>query len=56
MALAPPRPIDDGCNLAPFGSGVPLLDEWLKCRARANHLSVASRVYIACEARTVIAF
>jgi hypothetical protein len=36
MALAPPRPIDDACDLAPFGSGVPLLDEWLKRRARQS--------------------
>lgn len=56
MTLAAPRPIDQAHEVADFDSGVPILDDWLKRRARANQASGASRTYVVCENEKVIAY
>jgi GNAT superfamily N-acetyltransferase len=39
-----------------FASGVESLDTWLKRRAAKNQQSGASRTYVACEGRRVVAY
>jgi predicted N-acetyltransferase YhbS len=39
-----------------FASGEASLDEWLRRRARANQASGASRTYVVCEGREVVAY
>src|SRR6516225_6650254 len=56
MALAPPQAIDASHEVVGFDSGVPALDDWLKRRARANQASGASRTYVVCEDRRVVAY
>jgi GNAT superfamily N-acetyltransferase len=56
MALTAPQPIDESRETGSFDSGVPILDDWLKRRARANQASGASRTYVLCENRRVIAY
>jgi GNAT superfamily N-acetyltransferase len=56
MTLTAPQPIDDTHEIGLFDSGVPALDDWLKRRARSNQASGASRTYVVCEQRCVIAY
>jgi GNAT superfamily N-acetyltransferase len=56
MTLAAPQPIDANHEVVGFDSGVPALDDWLKRRARANQGSCASRTYVVCEDRRVVAY
>jgi len=56
MALTAPQPIDESHDTGAFDSGVPILDEWLKRRARANQGSGASRTYVVCEEKRVVAY
>lgn len=56
MALTAPQPIHESHETATFDSGVPALDEWLKRRARANQASGASRTYVVCEDKRVVAY
>jgi GNAT superfamily N-acetyltransferase len=56
MTLAAPQPIDESHEVGGFDSGVPALDDWLKRRARANQASGASRTYVVCEDRRVVAY
>ena len=56
MALTAPQPIDESHETGTFDSGVPVLDEWLKRRARANQASGASRTYVVCEKKRVVAY
>jgi GNAT superfamily N-acetyltransferase len=43
-------------DLSGFDSGVPLLDDWLRRRARANQASGATRTFVACEQEEVLAY
>src|SRR5436190_23643076 len=56
MTLAAPQPINDAHEVGHFDSGVPALDNWLKRRARGNQASGASRTYVVCEQRRVVAY
>lgn len=56
MTLSAPQPINDQHNISDFDSGVPVLDDWLKRRARANHAAGASRTYVVCNSDLVVAF
>ena len=56
MGLTAPRPIDESHETGAFDSGVSVLDEWLKRRARANQASGASRTYVVCEQKRVVAY
>ena len=56
MTLAAPHPINDQHQIGAFDSGVPVLDDWLKRRARANQAGGASRTYVVCDADRVVAY
>jgi GNAT superfamily N-acetyltransferase len=56
MTLTAPQPIDEDHETGAFDSGVPILDDWLRRRARANQASGASRTYVVCENRRVVAY
>jgi GNAT superfamily N-acetyltransferase len=56
MTLAAPHPIDETHHLGVFDSGVPVLDDWLKRRAKSNQASGASRTYVVCENQRVVAY
>lgn len=49
LQLAAPQPLATHHQLDQFACGEPSLDEWLKRRARANHLSGASRTFVATD-------
>lgn len=54
--IHPPRKIDPEDKLESFDSGSPVLDHWLKKRALANEAGGASRTYVVCEKKRVVAF
>lgn len=54
--LSPPAPLAGEHDIEPFDCGEALLDAWLKRRARANQASGASRTYVVCEGRRVVAY
>lgn len=56
MIIAAPEPILESHEVDPFDSGVESLDTWLKRRALKNQLTGATRTYVACEGRRVIAY
>jgi len=56
MSLSAPEPLREHHLVDGFDSGELSLDEWLKRRARANQASGASRTFVACEERRVIAY
>lgn len=56
MALTPPQPIGESHHISAFDSGVSVLDDWLKRRARANQQSGASRTYVLSENQRVVAY
>jgi GNAT superfamily N-acetyltransferase len=56
MTLTPPQPINDTHEIGLLDSGVPGLDDWLKRRARGNQATGASRTYVVCEQRRVVAY
>jgi GNAT superfamily N-acetyltransferase len=56
VPLSPPAPLADDHQIEGFNSGEPALDDWLERRARANQASGASRTYVVCEARKVVAY
>ena len=56
MTLTSPQPINEQHEIEAFDSGVPLLDDWLKHRARANRASGASRTYFVCEEQRVVGY
>ena len=49
LQLSPPEPLMAGHKLAEFVCGEALLDDWLKRRALANHLSGASRTFVVAD-------
>jgi len=56
VKLSPPEPLADHHEIQEFNSGEPSLDDWLKRRARANQVAGASRTYVVCEEKRVIAY
>ena len=56
VRLSAPAPLADGHQLAAFNSGVPILDDWLKRRARANQVSGASRSFVICADDIVVGY
>jgi GNAT superfamily N-acetyltransferase len=51
-----PRPISEGDDCATFDSGEPILDEYLRTRALANHVEGASRCFVTCRNGRVVGF
>ena len=56
LPLSRPEPLSDDHQVDSFDSGEPVLDDWLRRRARANQASGASRSYVVCDGRRVIAY
>jgi GNAT superfamily N-acetyltransferase len=56
VRLSPPEPLDENHNIDAFDCGEPVLDDWLRRRARANQVSGASRTYVVCEGERVVAY
>jgi GNAT superfamily N-acetyltransferase len=54
--LSPPGPLTNDHDIDSFDSGEPVLDDWLKRRARPNQASGASRTYVGCEGKRVVAY
>jgi len=49
LQLSPPEPLMAGHKLSEFVCGETVLDDWLKRRALANHLSGASRTFVVAD-------
>ena len=56
VLLSSPEPLTDEHQIDSFDSGEPVLDDWLKRRARANQASGASRTYVVSEGKAAIAY
>jgi len=56
VTLSPPEPLTVHHDTEAFASGVESLDTWLKRRALKNQATGASRTFVACEGRRVIAY
>ena len=54
--IAAPRLLEAGDETQDFDCGVDVLNGWLKKRAMPNHLSGASRTYVATAGKRVAAF
>jgi GNAT superfamily N-acetyltransferase len=55
-ALSPPEPLSEAHDLESFSSGVAVLDDWLRRRARANQASGASRTFVVAEDGRVVGY
>ena len=51
-----PEPLDHRHLTDNFDSGEPVLDDWLRRRARANQASGASRTYVVCGGKAVVGY
>lgn len=56
MQLSAPVPLTDQHETAAFSCGSDSLDQWLKRRAWKNQIQGASRTYVVCDARRVLAY
>ena len=56
MTVSPPEPLAEHHDSIAFACGVESLDDWLKRRAMKNQASGASRTFVACEGRRVMAY
>lgn len=56
MTLTAPEPLNATYQLELFSSGVESLDDWLQRRALKNQATGASRTFVACEDRRVLAY
>ncbi len=56
MKLSPPEPLAPHHELHDLVCGEPVLDQWLKRRARANQVTGGSRTFVANEAGVVVAY
>jgi GNAT superfamily N-acetyltransferase len=56
VTLPPPERLTREHDTSGFDSGSSQLDPWLRRRALANEASGASRTYVVCEGRRVVAF
>jgi len=54
--LTPPEPLAPTHELDAFESGVSILDDWLKQRARRNESEDASRTFVLCAGRRVVGY
>lgn len=56
MSLCPPELLGADHDVAGFDSGRPVLDDWLKRRARRAMEGGSARIYVVCEAQRVVAY
>ena len=55
-SLSAPTPLADHHDLETFASGVAMLDDWLRRRARANEIHGASRTYVVASGSVVVGY
>lgn len=56
MSLSAPEPLAAHHDTAAFACGVDSLDHWLKQRALKNQATGASRTFVVCEGKRVVAY
>lgn len=56
MTLSAPEPLTEHHDTSAFASGDESLDAWLKRRASKNQITGASKTFVACDGRRVIAY
>jgi predicted N-acetyltransferase YhbS len=56
VTLSPPVPLTEEHETGVFASGADSLDIWLKRRALKNQATGASRTFVVCEGRRVVAY
>ena len=56
MSLSAPEPLAAHHDTAAFACGVDSLDHWLKQRALKNQATGASRTFVACDGKRVVAY
>jgi GNAT superfamily N-acetyltransferase len=56
VPLSPPEPLTAEHQIDSFDSGERVWDDWLRRRASANQVSGASRTYVVCEGKMVVAY
>jgi len=56
VTLSRPEPLTDQHDCGRFACGREVLDTWLTQRALRNQASGASRTFVACDARRVVAY
>jgi predicted N-acetyltransferase YhbS len=56
MTVSAPEPLNGQHDIEAFASGVESLDNWLKRRALKNQATGASRTFVACEGRRLLAY
>jgi len=56
MTLSAPDLLTDHHEIEAFASGLESLDTWLKRRAMKNQATGASRTFVACDGRRVVAY
>jgi len=54
--LGAPEPLAEGHDPSFFACGEPVLDDWLRRRARASQLGGASRTYVICRSTQIIGY
>ena len=54
--IAAPRLLEAGDETQDFDCGVGVLNDWLKRRALLNHISGASRTYVASAGKRIVAY
>jgi hypothetical protein len=54
--LSETEPLKDDHQIDSFNFGEPVLDDWFRRRARANQATGASRTYVVCEGKRVVAY
>ena len=54
--LSPPAPLSTDVDFSEFCSGEEQLDYWLKRRALKNEVTGASRTYVVCDQKRVVAY
>jgi GNAT superfamily N-acetyltransferase len=56
LPLSRPEPLADAHDFTEFSSGVGVLDDWLRRRARANQVSGASRTFVVVDSGRVVGY
>ena len=56
MKLTAPEPINADHDIESFSCGVESLDHWLKNKALKNQQTGASRTFVVCEGKRVVAY
>lgn len=56
MTVSAPEPLADHHQLEAFDCGAASLDDWLRWRALGNQARGASRTFVACEGKRVMAY